>query len=80
MNAVELPHSPPAEKPCSSRATTSSAGARYPMVANVGRTPISTVPIAISRMVMSSAALRPRTSPMRPITMPPSGRARKPSP
>ena len=39
-----------------------------------------TVPSAIRKMVSSSAALRPRVSPMRPITMPPIGRATKPSP
>ncbi len=42
--------------------------------------PISTVPAAIRKMVSNSAALRPCVSPMRPITMPPTGRARKPSP
>src|SRR5207248_3137054 len=37
--------------------------------------PIMTVPSAIRKMVSSSAALRPLVSPMRPITMPPIGRA-----
>ena len=42
--------------------------------------PISTVPSAIRKMVSISAALRPCVSPMRPITMPPIGRATKPRP
>ena len=35
-NAVELPNSPPAEKPCTSRATITSSGARRPICAYVG--------------------------------------------
>ena len=42
--------------------------------------PIRTVPAAIRKMVSISAALRPCVSPMRPITMPPIGRATKPRP
>jgi hypothetical protein len=32
MNAVEPPHSPPAEKPCIKRASTMSTGASTPML------------------------------------------------
>ena len=32
MNEVEPPHSPPAEKPCISRATSNSNGAKKPML------------------------------------------------
>ena len=39
-----------------------------------------TVPTAISRIVSTSADLRPRTSPIRPSTRPPKGRARNPTP
>ena len=41
---------------------------------------MATVPNAIRKMVSTSAVLRPLVSPSRPITMPPSGRARKPTP
>ncbi len=39
-----------------------------------------TVPPAISPMVTISAALRPLTSPSRPMRIPPSGRMKKPTP
>src|SRR5712692_3339016 len=80
MNAVEPPHSPPAEKPCSSRANTMSAAAATPMLWYVGMMPISTVPAAIRKMVSNSEIFRPLWSPIHPITMPPSGRTTKPTP
>ena len=42
--------------------------------------PISTVPIAMVIIVMTSAGLRPCLSPSQPITMLPNGRPRKPTP
>jgi len=80
MKAVAPPHSPPVENPCSRRASNSRTGAITPIDEYVGNTPISTVPTAINRMVSTSAGLRPRRSPMRPITTPPDGRNTRPTP
>lgn len=80
MNAVDPPHSPPALKPCMSRAMTMMAGPRTPTEAYDGASPMRTVPAAMRKMVTRRAALRPLKSPRRPMITPPSGRARKPTP
>ncbi len=41
--------------------------------------PISRLPVAIMSMVVTSTNLRPRLSAIRPNTMPPKGRIRKPT-
>ena len=50
-----------------------------PIVAYVGSRPIANVPIPISSSETTSIFLRPTRSPKWPNTMPPSGRAAKPS-
>ena len=80
MNAVDPPHSPPALKPCMRRAIRITAGPAMPTAAYEGASPMRTVPAAMRKMVMSSAAFRPFTSPMRPMMTPPRGRARNPTP
>ena len=62
-NAAALPISPPAEKPCMIRPASSSSGAPTPMAANDGEAAMISVPPAMTRMVVVSAALRPARSP-----------------
>ena len=58
-NAVELPNSPPAEKPCTRRATMTSSGASTPILSKVGMHATASVPKVIIAMDSSSDALRP---------------------
>src|SRR4029453_12028572 len=73
------PHSPPTAKPCTKRRNTSRAGAQYPICANVGRQPIANVETPTRMMLSCSSCLRPHLSPKWPKTMPPMGRATKPT-
>jgi len=57
-----LANSPPAEKPCNSRASTMMSGAPTPIAAYVGANAIIAIAIVIKAMTSSSAALRPRRS------------------
>ncbi|KGS73607.1 hypothetical protein X947_5766 [Burkholderia pseudomallei MSHR7334] len=79
-NAAAPPTSPPAEKPCSSLPQRISSGAPTPIAAYGGANAMTPVPVAITRMVSVSAALRPARSPYTPIASAPSGRAMKPMP
>jgi hypothetical protein len=75
---VDAPaYSPPVEKPCTRRATSSRIGAPTPIVAYDGIRPIAKVPAAIMIMVRARTFWRPTRSPSGPKTMPPSGRTRK---
>ncbi len=74
------PHSPPTPSPWTRRSTTSSTGARNPIDAYVGSSPISVVATPIITSEMISMFLRPRRSPKWPKTTPPIGRATKPAP
>lgn len=62
------------EKPCISRATSSSSGAANPIDAYEGIRPIANVLAAISIMVAASTLRRPIRSPSGPKNSPPSGR------
>ncbi len=77
MNVVAPPYSPPVEKPCTMRATTSRIGDQTPMLAYEGIRPMQSVPIAIMIMVTARTFCRPMRSPSGPKTRPPRGRMRK---
>ncbi len=76
---VEAANSPPTESPWSSRAPTSTTGARIPADAYVGVRPTSRLLPPIRRMVTVSAARRPCRSATAPISRPPTGRMKKPT-
>ena len=76
MNVIALPYSPPVEKPCTSRATSSRIGAHMPMAASLGMQPMANVPSAISTIVVASTLLRPIRSASGPKNRPPTGRIR----
>ena len=80
ISAVELPNSPPAEKPCSRRPTTMMTGAPMPIAEYGGATASSAMPSVINAMTSESAALRPARSAYRPSTMPPTGRMKNATP
>ncbi len=61
------------------RRATSIAGAQYPTEAKPGRHPIRNVAAPTMMIVACSVGLRPNRSPICPKTMPPSGRATKPT-
>jgi hypothetical protein len=65
--------------PWAMRASSSRIGASQPTCSYVGRIAITIEPPAISRMVSSIPALRPRRSAKRPSRMPPNGRKKKAS-
>ena len=67
--------SPAAERPCSTRHSTSSAGAPQPMASYDGRQPIRNVETPISSSVNSSTFCRPIRSPKWPTKTAPTGRA-----
>jgi hypothetical protein len=73
------PHSPPTAKPCRKRRTTRRIGASRPICAYVGRQPMRNVATPTRMMLNCSNRLRPYLSPKWPKTMPPSGRAMKPT-
>jgi hypothetical protein len=73
------PHSPPTPMPCTKRRVTSRIGAITPIDANVGRQPIRNVAVPMISRASTSIDLRPTRSPKWPNTMPPSGRAAKPT-
>ncbi len=77
MKAAEPLHSPPAEKPCKSRATTSRSGANTPIWSYVGSSPIMRVETPIRMTAAASVVLRPILSPKDPNTMAPRGRMKK---
>jgi len=79
-SAVALPNSPPAAKPCSSRARITRPGAHSPICAKVGATAISSVPHSISAIESVSAFLRPLASAYAPSTSEPMGRITKVTP
>ena len=74
------PTSPPSAKPCSKRKITTSTGAAQPMFSKDGVSTIPRIEKPISPKQNSIAGLRPMRSPKGPITMPPSGRVRNPTP
>ena len=61
------------------RSSTSRIGAQTPTCEYVGSRPISTVATPMSISVVTSIDLRPILSPKWPKTMPPTGRAKKPT-
>ncbi|SLH24045.1 Uncharacterised protein [Mycobacteroides abscessus subsp. abscessus] len=73
------PHSPPTPNPWISRSTTSNTGAHMPICWEVGSRPTAKVAAPISSSATTSIFLRPIRSPKCPMTMPPSGRATKPT-
>ena len=73
------PHSPPTAKPWTRRQASSRIGAPMPMLAYVGRRPIAKVATPMRSSEVTSIFLRPTRSPKWPKTMPPRGRATKPS-
>jgi hypothetical protein len=73
------PHSPPTPMPCAKRRTTSRTGASTPIALWVGRQPIRNVATPMISRDSTSIDLRPTRSPKCPKTMPPSGRAAKPT-
>ena len=76
MNVIALPYSPPVEKPCTSRATSSRPGASRPMLLWLGMQPMAKVPSAIRIIVVASTLLRPMRSASGPKNRPPKGRTR----
>ena len=74
-----MPYSPPTERPCASRATSSSAGARAPTVSYVGSTAIISDPAHINSTEITIDCLRPCLSASHPNNQPPSGRMKKPT-
>lgn len=61
------------------RSSNSRIGARTPICAAVGSTPISAVAPPIRNIVSASVRLRPMRSPMWPNTNPPIGRTTNPT-
>src|SRR6476659_8129432 len=78
-NTDDAMYSPPTASPCSSRNTSSSAGAASPMVASLGSSPMQNDGRAMARTDQSSACLRPNLSPIWPKKAPPIGRMRNPA-
>ena len=76
MNVIALPYSPPVEKPCTSRATSSRIGASRPIESALGMQPMAKVPSAIMIIVVASTLLRPIRSASGPKNSPPNGRTR----
>ena len=76
---IEVVYSPPAEIPCRRRKSTTAIGAAIPIWAWVGKNAIATVGIAIAITDRVRARRRPTTSPIRPYTIPPSGRTMNPA-
>ena len=77
MKVAAPPYSPPVEKPCRRRASSSRIGAQMPMVAYEGMRPMASVPAAIRIIVMASTFCRPMRSPSGPKNAPPIGRTTK---
>lgn len=63
--------SAPAPSPCIIRNVTSNTGAKMPICAYVGSTPISVVQIPIMVMVINNTFFRPMRSPILPKTKAP---------
>ena len=78
-SSTEPPHSPPTPRPCATRSSTSSTGARTPIEAYVGRQPIRNVPTPMRSSVATRVPLRPIRSPKWPKIAAPIGRAAKPT-
>ena len=76
---MEVVYSPPAEIPCRRRNSTTAIGAAIPIWAWVGKNAIATVGIAIAITDSVRARRRPTKSPIRPYTIPPSGRTMNPA-
>ena len=72
--------SAPAPSPCTIRSVTSRTGAKIPICAYVGSTPIKVVQIPIMVMVINSTFLRPMLSPILPNINAPTIRAIYPAP
>lgn len=73
------PNSPPAEKPCTSRAISSTRGAARPITEYVGMTAMSSDAPAMSMTVRVRPRCRPCRSANAPSTAPPTGRIRNPT-
>src|SRR5579862_3689000 len=73
------PYSPPSASPCTSLNVTSRMGAAQPIASYLGRKPTRHVDPPMKRIVMRKVYLRPTRSPMRPKTIAPKGRTRKPA-
>ena len=76
MNVIAPAYSPPVEKPCTTRQSTSRIGAQMPIEAYGGMKPSRNVPIAIMMTVIERTLVRPIRSPSGPKNSPPSGRTR----
>ena len=76
---IEVVYSPPADIPCRRRKSTTAMGAAIPIWAWVGKKAIATVGIAMAITDRLRARRRPTKSPMRPYTIPPSGRTMNPA-
>jgi len=74
------PSSAPAEKPCSKRPISTSAGANRPMDSYPGTSTINIVPLAMIDRVTIKPLRRPTSSMYAPSTIAPSGRIKKPAP
>ena len=72
-------YSPPTDKPCTMRSTTSSTVAMPPHCVRVGRTPISRLLPPINIRLRNSIRLRPYRSASGPSTRLPIGRIRNPT-
>ena len=80
MYVALVPYSPPTDKPCTRRATSSNSGAATPIVAYVGNTATSSDPAHIMITAIIIDTRRPRLSAMRPNSQLPIGRIKKPAP
>jgi hypothetical protein len=78
-NEFEPIVSPAADRPWSIRSTMSRMGARTPIAAYVGRSPMSVVLTPMSRITPARTRLRPNRSPRAPMRNAPTGRAMKPT-